>query len=189
MEEEIPVVCLCEEMLSSIGAQYGDKILVEAKYKTVKVRCVRLNQLMKEFHDFVLNPPDDADDLENMSCKFDNKRWLKSPFNLATNNRSDKTTPDLIHPIFMDSISRDLLNVKSNDPIKVQRSFRWEMMKKLNSVVGASALVIIALILSQMFSEENKDLTLLYWIMLIPPLVAFMWSIITYSKYTIPGSH
>ena len=59
MERRASIVCMCEEILNSIGAVYGDEIVIESHNKKIKARCTPLSPMMQKFHDYVSSPSHD----------------------------------------------------------------------------------------------------------------------------------
>jgi formylmethanofuran dehydrogenase subunit D len=181
MEQRIPVVCLCDEIVNSIGARYGDQIIVETKDRSLSVRCARSTEQMEEFHDLVISPPLEIPQRNNDAEKFE-RIYFRIPWNLLTKwGRLAEPHGDLIHPIFMDSIARKKLNVKELEPVKIRRSFIWETKKKLNSF-GALALFAVSIMIPQIINSPIENV--IYLLLLALPLVGLViWSVFTASEY------
>jgi hypothetical protein len=160
MERLIPVVCICEEMITSINAVYGDQIVIESDTKKIRVTCAPLTPLMEKFHDYVSNPT--ADKKEKEDLKEETKGYFDDPTEWGLTSDVLQYRGDLIHPIFMDELGRKLLDVEYRlYPVKIRRSFRWEFLKKLNSFGSISLLALsITLGLAVTFPEQW-----LYWVM------------------------
>ena len=128
MENELPVVCLCEEMMTAIGASYGDRIKIESVNNSkIKTKAAKLTTSMQDFHDFVL----DNSNEEKVKPRLTANYFLNpSDFDIHSENLQ---IGDLIHPIFMDAIAMHLLDVDRLHPIKIRRSLWWDVQKKLNS--------------------------------------------------------
>ncbi|MHB8547267.1 MAG: hypothetical protein ACYDAJ_10915 [Nitrosotalea sp.] len=149
-EHKTPIVCLCDEMVSAIGANYGDKIHVESlkaegkRYKIRKItaRCVKLDS--------------------SMQCNHDKVVGLKN-----------------VHPIFMDKMMRKYLNVDNRYPVKIRKSWQWQVMRKLNKF-GNVSLIAFSVILTALIGQFSS---VPLWIALIGFLSWGIWSILTSSKY------
>lgn len=185
MEAKIPVVCLCEEILNSIGANYGDKIIIETSNGLIPVKCAQLSNTMLEFHNFILNPPTDSEERIKEKIRFE-KTYLISPMNLLKKfGRISEKKGDLIHPIFMDAISRRKAGIKPLDCIKIRKSFGWETVKKLNTF-GSLAGLAIAVMIPEILANPN-ELSFL-WFAVAPLSAMVIWSIFSASKYNTSGN-
>ena len=55
MERKIPIICVCDEMINSIGAVMGDRIIIESTNKMGRIKitatCAPLTPPMQEMHD------------------------------------------------------------------------------------------------------------------------------------------
>jgi hypothetical protein len=130
---------------------------------------------MQKFHDLVLHPPDDKKQIEKMEATY----TTDDPFNSDIILKQLREVDKRIHPIFMDLISRDLLNVKCLYPVKIRRSFWWEVKKKLNSF-GSVAVVALSVVIA--FLDNDPFSWFLWsWIILLVGLV--VWSVLTSSEF------
>ena len=157
MENELPVVCLCEEMMTTIGASYGDRIKIESVNNSkIKTKAAKLTTSMQDFHDFVL----DNSNEEKVKPRLTANYFLNpSDFDIHSENLQ---IGDLIHPIFMDAIAMHLLDVDRLHPIKIRRSLWWDVQKKLNSF-GSVALIAFSITFSLYMSDPSSPLALLIW--------------------------
>jgi len=189
MENKTPVACICEDMVSSIGAEYGDIIMIEVKDRKISVKCAKLSSFMSEFHDAIIGHQLTKTKMNELNKEYEDT-WIKSPFNLITKwGKISKPYGELIHPVFMDQISRKILKVKPLDTVKIRKSLSWETQKKFNSF-GGLAILAIAILIPELvaitfnveelkWSEELKWL----WLILIPLMAFIIWSVLTSSKY------
>ena len=124
MEHKLPVVCLCEEMMTAIGASYGDRIKIESVNNSkINVKAAKLTTSMQDFHDFVL----DNSNEEKVKSRLTEKYFLHpSDFGIHSENLR---IGDLIHPIFMDAIAMNLLSVSRLYPIKIRKSLWWDVRR------------------------------------------------------------
>jgi len=183
MESKTPVACICEEIVNSIGAQYGDMISVEARGKKINVKCAKLSPFMTEFHDSIIGTTLSQDEIDVVSKKYENT-YLKNPFNLITKwGRVTEKRGEMIHPFFTDLISRNILNVNPLDPVKIRKSLSWQIQKKINTF-GGLAILAIAILIPEIISITNGHPELNFlWIIMIPLIVYVIWSVFTSSKY------
>ncbi|MGI0010972.1 MAG: hypothetical protein ACREAE_06205, partial [Nitrosopumilaceae archaeon] len=131
MEHKTPVVCLCEEMMNSIGVSAGDRIKIESNHAKIIAKCAGLTPGMQEFHDFILDQPQDEEQIEKMKPKL-TKMYFLDPASWGL--KSERLVQgEMTHPIFMDAIAINLLQVHRLHPVKIRKSLWWEMQKKLNS--------------------------------------------------------
>lgn len=178
MERRTPVVCLCEEMITSINAVYGDRIVVESDTKKIIVICAPLSPLMEKFHDYVSNPP--ADEKKKEELKEETKGYFDDPTEWGLTSQALQDRGDLIHPIFIDELGRKLLGVKDRlYPVKIRRSFRWEFLKKLNSF-GSISLLALSVTLGLAVMEPTE---LFYWFWSAILGVWGSWSVLYSSTY------
>ncbi len=178
MERQIPIACLCQEMIDSIGAKYGDKIILESTSGKYTVKCIPLAPRMQEFHDYVLSPPNDLVERKALKDKL-TKKYFTDPADWGLNSIILEESGELVHPIFIDGMTMDALNVTRLHPLKINRSFQWELLKKLNSfgVISLLGLSVVA-----PFLVEHPDWISL-WVWAIFLGCWGTWSIITSSKY------
>lgn len=188
MERRVPVVCLCEEMVESIGAAYGDRIIVESaagpKVKKIAARCAPLTSLMQKFHDYVSSPTGDA--CVQARLKRETGDYFTYPSDWEISSDVLKNRGDSIHPIFMDQLARkdlgDVEPIPDLYPVKIRRSLKWEFLKKLNRLgsIGLLAVPIVAIGLT----AEPKDWTdYLRWILFIGFAAWAIWSLLASSTY------
>jgi len=180
MERHIPVVCLCEEMITSINAVYGDQIVIESDKKKIPATCAPLAPLMEKFHDYVSNPPADKEKKEGLQKE--TKGYFVDPTEWGLTSQVLQDRGDLIHPIFIDELGRKLLGVRVDDslyPVKIRRSFRWEFLKKLNSF-GSISLIALSITLGLAVMEPEK---LFYWFWSAILGAWGAWSVLTSSTY------
>ncbi len=157
-EQKIPVICICEEMLNMINAEYGDEITIDAaedsdKEKT-KAKCMPLTSSMKQRHDELIDS-----EMDEGNCE-----------------RKDSNS---IHPIFVDSMIREKLNIKKCHPVKIKRSFRGEFMKKLNNL-GSFSMVALSVTMIPLISNPEQ---IIYWALTIFFMLWVVWSTVTASNY------
>jgi formylmethanofuran dehydrogenase subunit D len=173
MEHKIPVVCLCEEMMSAIGAEYGDRINVESTNSKIKAKTAKLTTSMREFHDFLL----DKSNEDEIKPRLTEKYFLDpSDFGISSERLH---IGDLIHPVFMDAIAMHLLFAGRLYPVKINRSLWWDIQKKLNSF-GSISLIAFSVTLS-LFIKEPSSYVLLMWNIILGAWGA--WSVLTSSLY------
>ena len=184
MESRTPVACVCDEIADSIGARYGDEIVVETEGKKIRVRCARLTPFMREYHDSVIGSSMSRAEMDEINKKYENT-WVENPFNFLTRSGIvSRTYDELIHPIFMDQTSRKAIGVKPLEPVKVRRSFWWELRKKLNSFSSIGMLAVSILIPHFIVMHTQGDLPPWLAPATLAPLLAFIiWSMLTTSKY------
>ena len=182
MERQTPIVCLCEEMINSIGAIYGDRIVIESYNKKIIVECAPLTPLMQKFHDYVSSPS--SDPIKQSDREKEIIDYFDVPKNWGLESEVLLSRGDLIHPIFMDYTGRKSLSESNNliprlYPVKIRRSFRWDFLKKLNSF-GAISLLALSVTAFGILDKPGEPI---FWILSL--LFGFWgaWSIITSSKY------
>jgi len=138
MERKTPYACICEEVVKSIGANYGDENEVEAKGETIKVKCQPLSKLMQDFHDMVMLSPDN-DEMKKYKERLTEK-YFADPNDYCFGSSFFDRKGDMIHPIFVDGVTNRRLKIGKLDILKIRRSFSWEMQKKLQSLGTISLL-------------------------------------------------
>lgn len=178
MERQIPIACLCEEMITSIGAVYGDRIIIESHKTNIIAKCAPLTPLMQKFHDYVSQPT--LNDKERKDLGNETKGYFDDPKEWGLQSKMLLDHGDIIHPIFMDEIGRKLLGgITRLHPVKIRRSFSWEFRKKLNSF---GAISLVALSVTLFFLVEHPDNPFLwFWTVLLGAWGA--WSVLTSSTY------
>jgi hypothetical protein len=175
-ERKTPVVCLCEEAVRSIGADYGDKIEIEYNDKRTTVKCTKLTDAMKEFHDHVLNPSPKTKRKPPTYLEYPEDHGIKSDFSGA----------EMIHPIFIDTIARDLLDVKVLDPVKIRRDFKWQVLKAVNKLGSISAPIAIPVMVGFAGLEGIEPLSRVVDLIGIFLLSSWLiWSVISSSTYRV----
>jgi formylmethanofuran dehydrogenase subunit D len=172
MEHKIPVVCLCEEMMSSIGAEYGDRINVESTDNKINAKTAKLTTSMQQFHDFILDKSNEKQVKPRLT-----EKYFLDPSDFGINSERLHLR-DLIHPIFMDAIAMDLLSAHRLHPVKIYRSLWWDIQKKLNSF-GSVSLIAFSITLS-LFIQKPSIVSLIWSIILG---VWGSWSVVTASLY------
>jgi hypothetical protein len=173
MEHKIPVVCLCEEIVSSIGANYGDRIVVESNNNKIIAKCAKPISSMKEFHDFVL----DLSNVSKVKAKLTEGYFLDpSDFGIKSERLKQG---EMTHPIFMDAIAMHLLGVERLYPVKIRKFLWWEVQKKLNSF-GSVSLIAFSVTLSFLVQDPSS---IILWIWSITLGAWGGWSVLTSSTY------
>ena len=183
MENKIPVVCICEEIMNSIGAQYGDMILVQAKNKEISVKCAKPTPFMTGFHDAIVGTTLSKGEIDAVNKNYENT-YLKNPFNLITKwGRVTEKRGEMTHPMCMDYISRSLLEVKPLQPVKIRKSLSWQIQKKFNTFGGLGILAIAILVPEIIvITSDHPELNFL-WLIMMPLIAYVIWSVFTSSKY------
>ena len=183
MENKTPVVCVCEEMVESIGAKYGDNIRIEAKGNKITAKCAKLSSYMTEFHDSVVGRKLSQDEMVKLNAKYEGT-WIKNSFNLLTKwGRVSESHGELIHPIFMDQISRKSLDVKPLEPVKIRKSLSWETQKKINSF-GGFGMLALAILVPEIVYLHSLGVGIEGFVIAIAITVGFIiWSVLTSSKF------
>lgn len=176
MEHRTPVVCLCNEILNSIGATYGDRIVVESDNTKITVKCTSLIPSMQEFHDFVLDPSD-KDMKEKIKTQI-TRMYFIDPAQWGIKSERLEVG-EMTHPIFMDAISMNLLGVKRLYPVKIRKSLWWEIQKKLNSF-GNVSLIGLSVMLGFVVQDPSSKI-LWGWVALLG--IWGSWSVLTSSTY------
>lgn len=190
MERKVPVMCICKEMVESIGAAYGDRIIIESvaglEGKKIEVRCAPLTFLMQKFHDYVLSSI--ADDDERNRLKNETKTYFTDPNDWGIRSNVCGNMGDAIHPIFVDFLARRALGddkpISVLCPVKIRRSFRWELAKKLN-YLGSLGVLAIPIIL---LGLTNDPYNLFYWLLMATFGFWVSWSLMTSSTYRASSS-
>jgi hypothetical protein len=177
MENRIPVVCLCEEIITSIGANYGDRIEVESNNNKIIAKCAKLTSSMQQFHDFVL----DGSNADIIKPKLTDQ-YFTDPSEFGIKSERFKSEGELTHPIFMDAIAMQLLGIDRLYPVKVRKHLWWQIQKKLNSF-GSVSLVAFSVTLG-LFVQHPSDVLLLWSVILG---VWGSWSVLTSSTYKTPN--
>ncbi len=173
MEHKIPVVCLCEEIVSSIGANYGDRIVVESNSNKMIAKCAKLISSMQDFHDFVL----DLSDVSKVKTKLTEGYFLNpSDFGIKSERLKQG---EMTHPIFMDAIAMHLLGVERLYPVKIRKFLWWEVQKKLNSF-GSVSLIAFSVTLSFLVQDPSSKI-LWGWSIILGAWGG--WSVLTSSTY------
>ena len=139
---------------------------------------------MREYHDSVIGSSMSRAEMDEINKKYENT-WVENPFNFLTRSGIvSRTYDELIHPIFMDQTSRKAIGVKPLEPVKVRRSFWWELRKKLNSFSSIGMLAVSILIPHFIVMHTQGDLPPWLAPATLAPLLAFIiWSMLTTSKY------
>jgi hypothetical protein len=176
-ERKTPVVCLCDEVMTSIGVNYGDKIEVEYKDNRTVVKCAKLIPGMQLFHDLVLNP-------QSAQRNKLPERYLKYPedFGIVSD---DLEWGGITHPIFMDGIAMHSLGVGPLDPVKIRKSFKWQILKALNRFGSVSVIafsVLLGLLLEHI-QQLSIPVAIGYGAVIGALLGWGAWSILTSSGY------
>ena len=135
-ERKTPVVCLCEDAMEAVGADYGDNLEVEFNEKRTIVKSAKLTVTMKDFHDYVLNP--------SLGKKREPPTYLQYPEDYGI--KSEFSGAEMIHPIFIDTIAREMLGVTELDPVKIRRDFKWQVLKTINKLGRISAPLAIPIL-------------------------------------------
>jgi hypothetical protein len=171
-ERKTPVVCLCEEILKSINAEYGENIEVEYMDKRTIVKCSKLTITMKDFHDHVLNPNPDAK--KEQYFQYLEDYGIKSEF----------SQPDMIHPISMDEQARESLGVEELDPVKIRRDFKWQLLKTVNKLGRVSAPLAIPVLIGFAGLPNNEPSKYIDVAGIILFALWLIWSVLTSSTYS-----
>jgi antitoxin component of MazEF toxin-antitoxin module len=179
-ERKTPVVCLCEEIMKAIDVDYGDNIEVEHMDKRIIVKCAKLTENMKNFHDHVLSPSLKPKGQETEK----QQSYLLYPEDFGI--ESEFSGAEMIHPVFMDRIARDLLGVKALDPVKIRKYFKWQVLKTVNKLGSVSAPfaipVLIGFVGVQTVSDFWRNVDYVGIILLASWLT---WSVATSSTYRV----
>ena len=183
MERKIPVACLCDEMMNSIGAGFGDHIIIESvgAKKGVKISAIAapLTSTMQKFHDSVIKskPKSPEEDSGLEIPKEDIPEKYTEPGEWVEDLKKHS---DTIHPIFMDAIGRKKLGIQSTlFPVKIKRSFRWEFFKKMSTLGSFNLLVLPVTIFAMASNPDN----VIYWIIAGISIAWGIWGILTSSTY------
>lgn len=176
MERKIPVMCICDEMLVSINANMGDQIKVEFsdknEHRELTVRTAPLTPNMQKFHDSIISKRD------KKSSKIETGTY----FGISTTVACDH---DPIHPVFLDKASRKRLNIEKFQAVKIRRSKKWNVLKKLNEM---GLLNFLALSLTMVAYIGNPDNT--YYLLFGGFFASWViWSILTSSTYNAKSSN
>lgn len=173
LERKRPMIGLCLEMVNSIGVSYGDQIVITSGdgRKRTNAICLPLTTSMQKFHDDIVHQHDFDRIIAYTTADRDEDG--------VTNLQGKK---DRIHPIFLDAVSRRRLGISTFHPIRIRRSFRWEILKKLNSL---SSMNIVALPVMLLILSENPT-SLTYWILAFVLGGWLSWSLITSTTYNSP---
>lgn len=174
MERKIPVVCVCEEMINSVGARYGDRVIIESAGASDRSEatavCAPLTPAMQRFHDRVTAMSRTAAGVGSAGDREAAGAGAPVPDGKL----------DLIHPVFVDAIARRSLGgVPQLYPVKMRRSFVWDLLKKIN---GFGPVSLIAFSVSTIGLTSSPD-SLLYWILTVLFGGWAAWSIMTSSTY------
>ncbi len=174
MEHKIPVVCLCEEVIATMGAAYGDTIEVESNNNKIVSKTAKLTTSMQEFHDFVL----DRSNSEIVNARLTAGYFLDpSSFGIKSERLNQG---EMTHPIFMDATAMYLLGFMDArlHPVKVRKSLWWQIQKKLNSFGNVS---LIAFSVTLGLFVQNPSVILLVWSVVLGTWGS--WSVLTSSSY------
>lgn len=173
LERKIPIVGLCVEMINAIGVSYGDRIIISSpdNSKRLSVICAPLTPSMQRFHDEVTH----VQNFDIMTAYMDSPKDDDGVSDL-------ENLPDRIHPIFIDAANRRKLGIGLYNPIRIMRSFKWEFMKKLNSL---SSMNIIALPVLVLLLSTNLN-NLAYWGITIAMSGWLVWGLVTSTTYNSP---
>ena len=186
-ESRTPAACACGEIADPTVARYGDGIIVETGGKKIRVRRARLTPFMGEYHDSVIGSGMSRAEMDELNKKYENTR--ENPFNFpARSGIVSRTYDGLIHPIFMDQTSRKAVGVKPLEPVKVRRSLRRELRKKLNPFSGIGMLAVSVLIPHFIVMHGRGDLPPWLAPAALAPLIAFIiWGVLA-TKYETWGA-
>ena len=137
---------------------------------------------MGEYHDSVIGSGMSRAEMDELNKKYENTR--ENPFNFpARSGIVSRTYDGLIHPIFMDQTSRKAVGVKPLEPVKVRRSLRRELRKKLNPFSGIGMLAVSVLIPHFIVMHGRGDLPPWLAPAALAPLIAFIiWGVLA-TKY------
>jgi formylmethanofuran dehydrogenase subunit D len=127
MEHKTPVACLSEDIMSSIGVNYGDRLEVEYMKPAgaITVKCAELTQRMKELHNGSL----EKSKLAKFSIiKLESSSGAKQQSALNWSFEYNTRKPS---PIFIDEITRKKLGVDVLDPVKIRKKFSWQFVKTM----------------------------------------------------------
>ena len=175
MERKIPVMCICDEMLISINAAMGDQIKVEFNNKTthreITVRTAPLTSNMQKFHDNIISK----------KSKKVNKTSTGVYFGIQTTITCNN---DPIHPVFLDRASRKQLNIEKFQSVKIRRSKKWNVLKKLNEM-GLLNFLALSLTMVAYIGNPDNSYYLLFGTFFAGWVV---WSILTSSTYNAKNS-
>lgn len=183
-ERKTPVVCLCEEIMKSIGAEYGEKLEVEHKNKIIIAKSAKLTVTMKDFHDQVLHPsPVNPGTKRNLYPPYHEHFQYPEDYGI----KSEFSQAEMIHPIFMDTIARESIDVVELDPVKIRRNFKWQVLKTVNRLGSVSAPLAITVLAG--FAGVDP-LSRAFYVLGMTPLVLWLiWSVITSSNYRISSEN
>ena len=175
MERKIPVMCICDEMLISINAAMGDQIKVEFsnkdEHREITVRTAPLTPNMQKFHDSIITKN------YKKTAKVTTGTYFGIPTTISCN-------PDRIHPVFLDKMGRKQLNIEKFQAVKIRRSKKWNVLKKLNEM-GLLNFLALSLTMVAYIGNPNNSYYLLFgtcfagWV---------IWSILTSSTYNSKNS-
>ena len=152
LERRVPMAGVCEEMTTAVGVQYGDKVIVSSpdNTKSIAMICAPLTPSMQEFHDATTR-------IQGYS-KVDT--WIDA--------KEEDGVPDVskvvdrIHPIFIDATNRRALGIDIHSPVRIRRSFRWLLLKKLSKV---SSMNLLALPIMMTYLQQDITNPVLWAVM------------------------
>ncbi len=180
-ERNIPMVCISEETRASIGVSYGEMVRVESQKKSILMRCTKYDPIMQTLHDDIQKKH-----TEKTKKAPGSLHYYIDPVNYGLDSKTNPNVGDVIPPIFMDTLSKEQLEVARLQPIKIRKSLSWESQKTLNGFgkIGSIALSVLgAALLSNTINSSIQINSSIPIILFGASLAIVIWSILTSSKF------
>ena len=159
MEHKTPVACLSDDVITSVGVNYGDNIEVEylSDENKAAVKCAKMNQSMEDrltkrpaIFRMIKAQTGAKEERREMSCDCEDESLETCAAIEEECGGLSRTTgskdEDKLPPIFIDELTRTRLGVEILYPVKIRKKFRWEFWKTINRF-GAVSLVAFSVTL------------------------------------------
>jgi len=148
---EINVCRLSDESLKSININSGDVVIVESPYGRKKIRALELSDHSRN-------------DIKQREEK--NPEIFKDCSHLANPGTGEKNNVDLL-PILLDRDVRNSLKIEPCSPVRISRSLKSEIIKRLHLISVPIVMTLIGALISFELSDFAKALILIFGIAVV----------------------
>ncbi len=148
---EINVCRLSNESLKSININSGDIVIVESPYGRKKIRALELSDYNRK-------------DMKQREKK--NPEIFKDCSYLSKLGKEDKNNVDLL-PILLDRDVRNSLKIEPCSPVRISRSLKSEITKRLHLISVPIVMTLIGALISFELSDFVKAIILIFGIAVV----------------------
>ena len=148
---EINVCRLSNESLKSININSGDVVIVESPYGRKKIRALELSDYNRA-------------DMKQREKK--NPEIFKDCSFLANPGKEDQNNVDLL-PILLDRDVRNSLGIEPCSPVRISRSLKSEITKRLHLISVPIVMTLIGALISFELSDFVKTMILAFGIAIV----------------------